>query len=130
MALNAPYLKQIGVALVCVLLVNAATLAKPYILKVVIDDFLTQRELQHGWYSLEGMGAAYVAVVALSGVFSMVQINVINRVGQNIISQLRTNVFTTIQLLPLSELDTTSSGGLITRATNDTEALSELYTDV
>jgi ATP-binding cassette subfamily B protein len=43
---------------------------------------------------------------------------------------LRGNVFRTIQLLPLDYLDKTSSGRLITRATNDVEALSEMYTDV
>ena len=130
LALNLPHWKQIALAMLCVLLVNAALLAKPYILKVVIDDFLTRRQPQHGLYSLNGMGAAYVIVVALSGFFAIVQTNVINRVGQEIIRGLRRRVFTTIQLLPLRELDTTSSGSLITRATNDTEALSDLYTDV
>ena len=43
---------------------------------------------------------------------------------------LRRRVFKTIQFLPLSYLDKTSSGRLITRATNDVEALSEMYTDV
>jgi len=44
--------------------------------------------------------------------------------------ELRKNVFRTIQFLPLSYLDKNSSGRLITRATNDVEALSEMYTDV
>ena len=43
---------------------------------------------------------------------------------------LRRRVFRTIQFLPLSYIDKTSSGRLITRATNDVEALSEMYTDV
>ncbi|MCI1219151.1 MAG: ABC transporter ATP-binding protein/permease [Bifidobacterium sp.] len=130
MALNIPHWKPIVLAMVCTLLVNGALIAKPYILKVVIDDFLTRRVPQHGLFSLWGMAGAYLAVVAASGLLSVVQTNVINRVGQEIMRDLRRRVFTTIQLLPLSRLDRTPSGGLITRATNDTEALSDLYTDV
>jgi ATP-binding cassette, subfamily B, multidrug efflux pump len=123
-------MKQILLASACVLLVNGALLAKPYILKVVIDDFLTRHAVQHGLYSLGAMGILYFVVVALSGFFGIAQVNLINKAGQEIMRSLRSRVFETIQLLPLRYLDKTSSGSLITRATNDVEALSELYTDV
>jgi ABC-type multidrug transport system, ATPase and permease components len=128
--LNLPHMKRIVLAAVCVLLVNGALLAKPYILKIVIDDFLTRHTAQTGFYSLTAMGILYFAVVALSGFFSIAQTNLINKAGQEIMRSLRNRVFETIQLLPLKYLDKTSSGSLITRATNDVEALSELYTDV
>jgi ATP-binding cassette subfamily B protein len=76
------------------------------------------------------MGILYFIVVALSGFFSISQVNLINRAGQEIMLELRGKVFRTIQLLPLAFLDKNSSGRLITRATNDVEALSEMYTDV
>lgn len=125
-----PHKKKIIAAAICVLLVNTAQLIKPYILKVVIDDFLVKHKAQSGIYSITTMGIAYFAVVALSGLFSITQINLINRAGQEIMKSLRSRVFKTIQLLPLSYLDKNSSGRLITRATNDVEALSEMYTDV
>lgn len=130
MALNRPQMPRIALAAVCVLLVNGAMLAKPYILKTVIDDFLVRRVPQRGFYSLPAMGILYFVMVALSGFFSIAQANLINRAGQEIIRNLRGRVFKTIQLLPLRYLDKTSSGSLITRATNDVEAVSELYTDV
>jgi ATP-binding cassette subfamily B protein len=125
-----PHKKKIMAAAVCVLLVNSAQLVKPYILKLVIDDFLVKHKAQGGLYSITTMGIAYFVVVALSGLFSITQINLINRAGQEIMKNLRSRVFKTIQLLPLSYLDKNSSGRLITRATNDVEALSEMYTDV
>jgi ATP-binding cassette subfamily B protein len=130
LSLNRPHWKRISLAALFVLLVNGALLLQPLILKVVIDDFLTQNKPQHGLYSLEAMGVAYFLVVLASGVFSILQVNLINRVGQEIMRGLRTRVFKTIQLLPLRSLDRTSTGSLITRATNDVEALSELYTNV
>lgn len=125
-----PYKKGIILAFACVILVNIATLIKPYILKLVIDDFLTKHVAQQGLYSITTMGIMYFLVVALSGFFSVSQVLLINKVGQEIMRTLRSKVFKTIQLLPLSYLDKTSSGRLITRATNDVEALSEMYTDV
>lgn len=125
-----PYKRSVIIAAVCVLLVNAAQLIKPYILKLVIDDFLTKHVAQRGFYSITTMGVAYFAVVALGGFFAVAQVMLINKVGQNIMKTLRSRVFKTIQLLPLGYLDKTSSGRLITRATNDVESLSEMYTDV
>lgn len=125
-----PYKKRVILASICVLLVIGAQLIKPYILKLVIDDFLTKEVTQRGLYSITTMGALYFIVVALSGIFSIIQVNLINKVGQEIMRTLRRKVFKTIQLLPLWYLDKTSSGRLITRATNDVEALSEMYTDV
>ena len=125
-----PHMKGVILASACVLLVNGAQLIKPYIFKLVIDDFLTKNVAQKGWYSITTMGLLYFVVVVLSGFFSFAQVNIINKVGQEIIRTLRGRVFKTIQLLPLWYLDKTSSGRLITRATNDVEALSEMYTDV
>lgn len=130
MSLNRPHLKKILVAALFVLLVNGATLAKPFILKIVIDDFLTSHAVQKGVYSLTGMGIMYFGVVVLSGCFRIIQVNLINKAGQEILHDLRGRVFQTIQLLPLKYLDKNSSGSLITKATNDVEALSQLYTDV
>jgi ABC-type multidrug transport system, ATPase and permease components len=128
--LTLPHMKKVVLASVCVILVNAAQLIKPYILKLVIDDFLIRHVEQNSLYSIKAMGILYFVVVALGGFFSISQVNLINRVGQEIMRNLRTRVFKTIQLMPLEYLDKTSSGKLITRATNDVEAVSQMYTDI
>lgn len=130
MKLTLPHMDKIIIAAVCVLLFNGAQLIKPYILKIVIDDFLVKKAHNIGIFTLDTMGILYFIIVVLSGSFSIIQVNFINRAGQEIMKTLRSRVFKTIQLLPLSYLDKTSSGRLITRATNDVEALSEMYTDV
>jgi len=128
--LTIPHIKKIILAAICVLLVNAADLLKPYILKIVIDDFLVAKKPQTGLYSITSMGILYFLVVAFGGFFAISEANLINKAAQMIMKTLRSSVFETIQLLPLSYIDKTSSGRLITRATNDVEALSEMYTDV
>ncbi|MDF2880381.1 MAG: transporter ATP-binding protein [Clostridiaceae bacterium] len=128
--LTLPHINKIILAAFCVLLVNTAQLIKPYILKLVIDDFLVDKAPQSGFHSIKAMAFIYLTVVILGGLFTFSQANLINKAGQEIMKSLRSKVFKTIQLLPLSYLDKTSSGRLITRATNDVEALSEMYTDV
>ena len=125
-----PYLKTIVVAAICVLLVNAAQLAKPYILKIVIDDFLINGKPESGLYSITAMGIFYMAAIVLGALLTFGQVNLMNYAGQQIISKLRKRVFTHIQYLPLSYLDKFSTGRLITRATNDVEALNEVFTDI
>lgn len=128
--LTLPHTKNVILASACVILVNMAELIKPYILKLVIDDFLIKRVEQKGFYSITAMGLLYFFIVVLGDFLLVSQVNLINRAGQEIMRELRTKVFRTIQLLPLSYLDKTSSGTLITRATNDVEAVSQMYTDV
>ncbi|MDT8717905.1 ABC transporter ATP-binding protein [Clostridium sp. 19966] len=128
--LTIPYIHKIIFAIVCVILLNGALLIKPYILKLVIDDFLVHNTKGSGLYTIANMGILYFLVVAASGMLTIFQVNLINSAAQQIMSNLRRRVFKTIQLLPLYYLDKTSSGRLITRATNDVEALSEMYTDV
>lgn len=125
-----PYLRIIIVAAICVLLVNTAQLAKPYILKIVIDDFLINGRPESGLYSITAMGVFYMLAIVLGALLTFGQVNLMNYAGQQIISKLRKQVFTHIQYLPLSYLDKFSTGRLITRATNDVEALNEVFTDI
>lgn len=128
--LTIPYLKIIVLAAACVLLVNAAQLIKPIILKVVIDDFLINHKLEAGFYSINFMGIFYMLVIAIGSLLTFAQVNLMNYAGQQIISGLRKQAFTHIQYLPLTYLDKFSTGRLITRATNDVEALNEVFTDI
>ncbi|HEX3026482.1 MAG TPA: ABC transporter transmembrane domain-containing protein, partial [Clostridia bacterium] len=125
-----PYKYRILFAALCVLMVNMAVIVKPFILKLVIDDFFVGHVAQKGFYTITTMGILYLLTALAGSGFSYLQKNIINRVGQDIIRGLRSRLFKTIQYLPLRYLDRTSSGRLITRATNDVEALSQLYTDV
>ena len=126
----APYWKIILFCIISVIIVNIAELVKPLIIQIVIDDFLIDKKLEYGLYSIPSMGIIYMLLVVISSGFTVAQVNAMNHVAQNIITNLRNEVFTHIQNMSLSILDKYSSGRLITRATNDVEALSEMFTDV
>lgn len=128
--LSAPYKFQLLLACLCVVIVNGAFLIQPLILQRVIDHFLIGGAAQSGLNSIGGLALLYVTVAAAGGIFSYLQALIAGKAGQSLIHELRVRVFSIIERLPLPYLDRTSSGRLITRATNDTAEISELYTDV
>ncbi|ADY55346.1 Xenobiotic-transporting ATPase [Syntrophobotulus glycolicus DSM 8271] len=128
--ISSPQKSKLLLACVCVVIVNTAVIYKPIILKFVIDDLFIGQKAQTGFYSLTSIGIIYLLVSLTGSLFGYIQVNVINAAGQQMIKALRERVFQTIQLLPLHYLDKTSSGRLITRATNDISEISDMYTDV
>ena len=125
-----PYIGPLAVALLCVLFVNASELLKPYIAKVVMDDFLIGGKAQRGIYSITGLGLIYFTIAAIGAVLSMTQVKVITRISQGILNKLRLETFDKILRMPMRLLDRYGTGRLITRATNDVEAINEFYSDV
>ncbi len=118
------------VCFIFILLINIATVAKPYILEVIMDDFLYENNPEQGLYSIWGLALAYLFSIFIASALTYWQSLIINKVGQSVIMDIRRRVFSHIQLMPLKLLDKISAGRLITRATNDVEALSELFTDI
>lgn len=125
--------KRAWLLLVCclmVLVVNFSELAKPFLLEIVIDRYLTTGRPDAGLDSVWAMALAYLICVVVGSCTNVFEAVLVNRTGQSILMDLRRAVFSHIQKMPMSTLDRYSSGRLITRATNDVEALNELFSDV
>lgn len=87
--LTKPQLNKIMLAALCVMIVNAAELLKPYMLKLVIDDFLIKKVSQDGMYSISSLGLIYIILAVIGGLSSFTQVNLINSAGQEIMKNLR-----------------------------------------
>ncbi len=114
-----PYKWLIGLCMILIIVINAAEILKPYVMKIIIDDFLTHNIEQHGLYSVTGMGTLYFIVIFIGSVCTLLQARIINKIGQKILNVLRINVFSKISRMSLSAFDRYSSGRLLTRATNE-----------
>lgn len=126
-----PHLLQVVLIGLLILVVNITALLKPWFIKIVTDDYLVAGRLVNGnGLPLWGLALGYVGLMLIGMAAFYLQVLLITRVGQLVARRLRESVFKTIQLFPLSYLDKTSAGRLITRTTNDVEAVSELFTDV
>lgn len=128
--LMVPHLWMLALCVLCVLLVNAADLAKPYVMEIAIDDFLIGKNAQSGIYSLWGLAAIYFIVIATGSLSSLFQQRLMARICQKILDDLRRRMFRHIHAMPLAEMDKMGSGRLLTRSTNDVEELNSFYTDI
>ena len=138
LGLMRPYTLQILLCVVLVMLFNGADLIKPWIMEIAVDDYLTPmiagEPAQTGGFflfqSLTGLGVSYFLVVVIGALASIFQSRLLARVCQSILNTMRLKLFDHIHRLKLTDLDEIGSGRLLTRATNDVEALNEFYNDV
>lgn len=76
------------------------------------------------------LSAGYAVLILLSAGFNYIQILWLQKIAQRIIQQMRMKLFIHLQKLPVSFFDKTPVGSLVSRVSNDTEAIRELYVSV
>lgn len=79
---------------------------------------------------LKRVSILFFIVISFTFVFNYIQIYLLNYTGQNIIFNIRKEVFNHIKSLSIAYFDKNPVGRLVTRVTNDTETLNEMYTSV
>lgn len=77
-----------------------------------------------------GLSVGYAVLILLSAGFNYLQILWLQTIAQRIIQRMRMKLFAHLQKLPVSFFDKTPVGALVSRVTNDTEAVRELYVSV
>ncbi len=76
------------------------------------------------------LSVGYGALILMSAGFNYIQILWLQTIAQRIIQQMRMKLFVHLQKLPVSFFDKTPVGSLVSRVSNDTEAIRELYVSV
>ncbi len=119
-----PYWRLAAVALVLTVLTNALISTQPYFTKMAVDDFITPRNVDGIWL----FALAFFGVFLLRFVFSYVQEILLNKVGQRVMYDLRSEIFSKLQRQEVAYYDKNPVGRIITRLTSDVDALNELFT--
>ncbi len=123
-----PYLPLLFLSMVLVLVINAAVLIKPYIIKNVIDSYITKGINDRA--VLWTTGVIYFVIVVIGAVFTYAQSYLLTYIGQKIMFNIRNSLFTHIQNMSMTFFDKNSTGRILTRVTNDVEALNDLFSGV
>ncbi|MCE5265868.1 MAG: ABC transporter ATP-binding protein/permease, partial [Deltaproteobacteria bacterium] len=119
-----PYARELLLAVLLMFGASAAAVAGPYFVKIAIDDGLAARNLPVLRYTV----IAYLAVSLIQWVCTYSRINIMARVGQAVIYDLRTTLFNHLQRLSLGFFSHYSVGRVITRIINDVETLRDFLT--
>ncbi|HEV2358552.1 MAG TPA: ABC transporter ATP-binding protein [bacterium] len=127
-----PYAATVGLAIALLLLASLADLAGPSLYRVGIDRYIappsgggrTGADMR----GLGGLAAVYLAVLTAGFGARWAQSYLMQAVGQRVMADLRAQMVTHLQGLSMSFFSRTPVGRLVTRVTNDVDALNELIT--
>lgn len=100
------------------------SLATPQVLKYIIDDYLTNNSLG----SLTFPALLYFSTIALLGLFNFGKEGIITIFGQKIIRKIKEEMMKKLEKIPIGYLSTNESGSIISRFSNDVEAVGSLFT--
>lgn len=121
-----PYLKYLILCAVLLLMVTMVDLVKPYLIKLVIDDYIPKAD-KDGIFK---MTMIFLSLILTGFFITYVQMLLLNWVSQRLVFDMRAHLFDHLMKQPLSFYDKNPVGRLVTRVTNDMKNISDMYTDV
>ncbi len=120
-----PYRLRVAAMLAALVVGTAAGLAPPLLARTAIDRGITQ----HDTTVLVWVVIAFLASAGLVWLMTYLQTYLVGLVGQRALADLRIRIFTHLQRQPVGFYESRPAGVLISRITNDVEALESLVTD-
>ncbi len=113
---------------IAVLLIMALTIAYDIVSPILVGEITGMVAGKFELKSLFLLVGAYVAILLVSVVCTYFQAVILQKIGQKILSALRERVFSHIESLSHEQLNRIPVGKLVTRVTNDTNAISMMFT--
>ena len=118
-----PYNVTFYGVLTSAILISLLSTLTPYLLKVVVDDFL----LLKNYDGMQSIILIMIAVLFLEVVFMFLFTYYANWLGQKVIKNLRVKVFDKILKFKMSFFDKNAVGRLVTRTVNDIETIASIF---
>ncbi len=134
-----PYTTQVAFSLFAVITKAAADVAGPYLIKVAIDRYMTHTPSSGTWWlakhlSTDAMtgvtqcAGLYLLALLVSYGLEFLQTYLMQWTGQQIMFDMRSQLFRHLQRMHVGFYDRNPVGRLVTRVTSDVDALNEMFT--
>ncbi|MCI8637197.1 MAG: ABC transporter ATP-binding protein [Clostridia bacterium] len=125
-----PQTKSIAIITVLAILINIGEVVKPYLIKIVIDDYLELNMYQQGIMTIGRIGAIYIAIVLVGNILNFIVTTATSMMGENVIYSIRNKLYKYVQYANIPFHDRTPAGKLFVRITSDVEDITTLFKDV
>ncbi|HEX8872199.1 MAG TPA: ABC transporter ATP-binding protein, partial [Candidatus Acidoferrum sp.] len=127
-----PYRWRVVFALALVAVVTPLELAPPILFQRAIDRYMVPGlnaalPVPAAWMGILLISIVYFAVLVFDFLAQYIQIRIMQRVGQQTMYDMRTEIFGHLQRLPMTYFDKNPVGRLMTRVTTDVDALNDLF---
>ncbi|MEP6924213.1 MAG: ABC transporter ATP-binding protein [Pyrinomonadaceae bacterium] len=119
-----PYMRLVIPALILTVLLNFVGNLQPLFTRYAVDNYIVPHRTESIWLFV----TAFFGIYLLLFIFSYTQEILLNRVGQRVMYDLRTEIYTKLQRQEVAYFDKYPVGRVITRITSDVDSLNELFT--
>ena len=120
-----PYVKQLILAIFCIIMAAAANLYLPWIIKDMIDKVLAEKDM----VMLNIICVGIIVVFLLRGIFFYGQSYLVSFIGQKVIIDVREVMFRKFQRMPMAYFDRHQTGEVMSYITNDVAAIQSALVD-
>src|SRR5574342_511432 len=118
-----PYWTRMALAVLLLFVASVLDVVGPYLTKIGIDDYIVNKNEA----GLAKIALLYLGVLLLAFGFNYARMYVMEWIGQQTMYDLRVEIFSHLQHLPLRFFDRNQVGRLMTRVTSDVQALNEMF---
>lgn len=123
-----PWRKPLSGAMMIMWIAAGAEVTGPVLVSYFIDNLVAQNRLPIG--IVAGLATVYLMLVCLAALLNYYQALLFNTAAVGVVQKLRSDVMDAALRQPLSAFDTQPVGQIISRITNDTEVIRDLYITV
>ena len=119
-----PYKIQVFAAIVIIIVASLMQVSGPFLTKIAIDRYIVNKD----YGGLNQVALVYLSIILFGFLLGYIQTYIMQLTGQKIMVDLRLEIFSYLQRLPLAFFDRHPVGRLMTRVTTDVDVLNELFT--
>ncbi|HZK46343.1 MAG TPA: ABC transporter ATP-binding protein [Atopostipes sp.] len=120
-----PYLKNFTLAILLVIALAVVNVAQPRVVQTFIDEYLAKGTAtgQTAWL----FGGMYFGLTVFKMVFTFFELYIFNMAAERTVQNVRNKIYKKVHTLGMKFFDGTATGWVVTRITNDTEALKDFW---
>ncbi len=119
------YRFEVLLTLLIMIVGSVASLAGPYIMKVAMDTYIAVGD----YMGLILLAGVYIFTLAINGLAISFKIRIMSYVGQDVVFNIRTDIFSHLQKLPFTYYDSRPHGKILVRVVNYVNSLSDLMSN-
>lgn len=123
-----PYRRSLAIGVLMLWVAAAAEVAGPVLISRFIDNYVSKG--QFPLVTVSGLALGYISLQLLATALHYFQAILFNQAAVSVVQRLRIDTMYAALRQPLSDFDTQPVGQLISRVTNDTEVIKDLYVTV